>query len=231
MKKFIFSIVCWLGSVSLGVAQTQVPYLEEVRALGLVSGQGMACGASKFDTFEMLARAILITKASSDRQQAEGMKVYNEAKADAYISKQMDGFYECDKINRRFDGQPIFQATLYADGTIKMPDGQIFTPRNPYDATLVYNKADDGRDVAQKIYQKQANKKIPAQAVQFQTDSAPVANPGYVSGQSAPAILEPAGFGGVELQEVGTYTSENEPSSSASSYRGESSIGHITRSY
>ena len=33
-----------------------------------------------------------------------------------------------------------------------MPDGQIFTPRNPYDATLVYNKADDGRDVAQEIY-------------------------------------------------------------------------------
>lgn len=231
MKKFIFNIVCWLGSVSVAFAQAQVPYLEEVRALGLVSGQGMACGASKFDTFEMLARAILITKASSDRQQAEGMKVYNEAKADAYISKQMDGFYECDKINRRFDGQPIFQATLYADGTIKMPDGQIFTPRNPYDATLVYNKADDGRDVAQEIYQKQAHKKIPAQAVQFRTNSAPVANPGYVSGQSAPAILEPAGFGGVELQEVGTYTSENEPSSSASSYRGESSIGHITRSY
>ena len=227
MKKFIFSIVCWWGSFSMVWAQAQVPYLEEVRALGLVSGQGMACGASKFDTFEMLARAILITKASSDRQQAEGMKVYNEAKADAYISKQMDGFYECDKINRRFDGQPIFQATLYADGTIKMPDGQIFTPRNPYDATLVYNKEDDGRKVAQKIYQKQANKQVPMKAVQFKTDGAPVSNPGYVSGQSAPAILEPVGFGGVALQDVGTYTSESE----TSSYRGESSIGHITRSY
>lgn len=227
MIKFVFSIACWLGSVSVAFAQAQVPYLEEVRALGLVSGQGMACGASKFDTFEMLARAILITKASSDRQQAEGMKVYNEAKADAYISKQMDGFYECDKINRRFDGQPIFQATLYADGTIKMPDGQIFTPRNPYDATLVYNKEDDGRKVAQKIYQKQANKQVPMKAVQFKTDGAPVSNPGYVSGQSAPAILEPVGFGGVALQEVGAYTSESE----TSSYRGESSIGHITRSY
>ncbi len=231
MKRFIFSIACWLGCASGALAQAQVPYLEEVRALGLISGQGLACGASKFDTFEMLARAILITKASSDRQQAEGMNVYNTAKADAYISKQMDGFYECDRINRRFDGQAIFQATLYADGTIKMPDGQIFTPRNPYDATLVYNKGENGRDVAQKIYQRQANKKIPLQAVQFRTDNAPVANPGYVSGQSAPAIIEPAGFAGVELQEVGTYTAESDVSSSTSSYRGESSIGHITHSY
>ena len=231
MKKFVFSLFGFVASISIAFAQTQVPYLEEVRALGLVSGQGLACGASKFETFEMLARAILITKASSDRQQAEGMNVYNEAKADAYISKQMDGFYDCERINRRFDSQQIFQATLYADGTIKMPDGQIFTPRNPYDASLVYKKGDDGRQVAQKIYQKNAHKKIPVQAVKIKTDSAPVANPGYVSGQSAPAIIEPAGFGGVELQEVGSYGSEYESSSSSSSYQGESSIGHITRSY
>lgn len=96
----------------------------------------------------------MITKASSDRQQAEGMRVYNEAKADAYISKQMDGFFECAQINRRFDNQLIFRATLYADGTIKMPDGQIFTPRNPYDATLVYKKGDNGRSEAERIYKK-----------------------------------------------------------------------------
>ena len=136
MKKIVLAVLVLL--LNAATARSAEPYLEEVKALGIVSGQGLACGASKFDTFEMLARAILITKASSDRQQAEGMRVYNEAKADAYISKQMDGFFECAQINRRFDNQLIFRATLYADGTIKMPDGQIFTPRNPYDATLVY---------------------------------------------------------------------------------------------
>lgn len=139
MKKIVLAVLVLL--LNAATARSAEPYLEEVKALGIVSGQGLACGASKFDTFEMLARAILITKASSDRQQAEGMRVYNEAKADAYISKQMDGFFECAQINRRFDNQLIFRATLYADGTIKMPDGQIFTPRNPYDATLVYKKA------------------------------------------------------------------------------------------
>ncbi len=202
------------------------PYIEEVKALGIVSGQGLACGASKFDTFEMLARSILITKAVSDRQQAEGMRVYNEAKADAYISKQMDGFYECEQINRRFDNQLIFRATLYADGTIKMPDGKIFTPRNPYDATLVYNKDNNGRSQAEKIYKKRANRKVPAGALQFKTDNAPVSNPDYIPGQSAPAILEPVGYADAEMQQTvppsNTYTN---------SYQGESSIKHIKRSY
>ena len=200
------------------------PYIEEVKALGIVSGQGLACGASKFDTFEMLARSILITKAVSDRQQAEGMRVYNEAKADAYISKQMDGFYECEQINRRFDNQLIFRATLYADGTIKMPDGKIFTPRNPYDATLVYNKDNNGRSQAEKIYKKRANRKVPAGALQFKTDNAPVSNPDYIPGQSAPAILEPVGYADAEMQQTvppsNTYTN---------SYQGESSIKHIKR--
>ncbi len=84
--------------LNAGLAFSAEPYIEEVKALGIVSGQGLACGASKFDTFEMLARSILITKASSDRQQAEGMRVYNEAKADAYISKQMDGFTNASRL-------------------------------------------------------------------------------------------------------------------------------------
>ena len=100
MKKIVLAVLVLL--LNAATARSAEPYLEEVKALGIVSGQGLACGASKFDTFEMLARAILITKASSDRQQAEGMRVYNEAKADAYISKQMDGFFECAQINRRF---------------------------------------------------------------------------------------------------------------------------------
>jgi len=223
MKKFVLSILFLL--MTAGQGQAAEPYIEEVKALGIVSGQGLACGASKFDTFEMLARSILITKAVSDRQQAEGMRAYNEAKADAYISKQMDGFYECEQINRRFDNQLIFQATLYADGTIKMPDGQIFTPRNPYDATLVYKKGDNGREQAEKIYKKRASRRVPSGALQFRTDGAPVSNPDYIPGQSAPAIIEPVGYAGAELLPQGNSVPP------ADSYHGETSIKHIKRSY
>ncbi|MDR1026146.1 MAG: hypothetical protein LBL47_01980 [Lactobacillus sp.] len=149
MKKCLFLLGFCLFSAP---AAAQMPYMEEVRALGSVAGQGMACGASKYDTFEMLARAILITKAPSDKIQSDGMYAYNEEKANAYFSKRLDGFYECAAINRRFDAQDIFKVRLYGDGTIQMPDGKIFTPRVAYDATLVYNKKNKVREDAQAIY-------------------------------------------------------------------------------
>ncbi len=205
MKKIVFAVLVLL--LNAATARSAEPYLEEVKALGIVSGQGLACGASKFDTFEMLARAILITKASSDRQQAEGMRVYNEAKADAYISKQMDGFFECDVINRRFDNQDIFKATLYRDGTIKMPDGTLVTPRQPYDATLVYNKDADvdaeaiynggGRQNVGEIRIKQEGSSSEVKAV-YQPSSAEIAAPAAVSERPAEVRrTEPAEDAGI----------------------------------
>lgn len=133
-------------------AAAQMPYLEEVKALGAISGQGLACGSSKYDTFELLARAILLTKSPSDKLQNDAVYAYSESKANAYMSKEMDGFYECAAINNRFDNQEIFKAVLYADGTIKMPDGQILTPRRPYDATMIYKKNAKNRENAKAIY-------------------------------------------------------------------------------
>ncbi len=149
MWKFVlFTILC-LGSFS---AKAQMPYIEEVRALGAIAGQGLACGSSKYDTFELLARAILLTKSPSDKLQNDAIYAYSEEKATTYMSKEMDGFYECAQINRRFDNQEIFKAVLYADGTIKMPDGQILTPRKPYDATMIYKKNSTNLTKAKAIY-------------------------------------------------------------------------------
>ncbi len=147
---FALSIIC----VSNAWAQRQMTYVEEVQALGFVAGQGLACGATKQDTFEMLARAIIITKATSDSNQANGMYAFNAAKADAYFSKQMDGFFDCATINRRFDRQDIFKIVLYADGSLKMPDGKVIEPRKPYDARILMTKNDKARQEAQAIYNK-----------------------------------------------------------------------------
>lgn len=147
LKCLIVAFV-WLAAMP---AAAQMPYIEEARALGAISGQGLACGASKYDTFEMLARAILLTKSPSDKLQTDAIYAYSEEKANVYISKEMDGFYGCAEINRRFDNQDIFKAVLYADGTIKMPDGQILTPRQPYDARMIYKNNKD-REAAQAIY-------------------------------------------------------------------------------
>ncbi len=156
MKKIL---VFLLSALIVNIAQAkQISYVEEMQALGAVSGQGLACNASKYDTFELLARAIMISKASSDAEQEKGMKAYNEYKADAFISKMRDGFADCRSIAAAFDKQAIFKATLYGDGTIKMPDGSIITPRQAYDATLVYKKDPDARNKYIKMYNEQNNR-------------------------------------------------------------------------
>ena len=138
MKKIVLSLTALFLAFNVDAAEPT--YIEEVQSLGYVSGQGLACEASKYDTFEMLARAIMVSKAKSDAMQEEGMRAYNEAKAEAFISKMKDNMADCSSIAAAFDNQKIFKAVLYGDGTIKMPDGKMVTPRNAYDPTLVYQK-------------------------------------------------------------------------------------------
>lgn len=172
MKKFVLLVGLLICMSAYDAKAQAVSYIDEMKALGMVAGQGLACGASKYETYEMLARAILVTKALSDREQEAGMRAYSEEKANTYMSKQFDGFFECDEINRRFDRQEIFKLTLYGDGTIKMPDGEIFTPRTPYDATLLYDGAVDDRVKAQELYSRAANP-VP--------ESVPEATVGHIS--------------------------------------------------
>lgn len=139
-------------------ANAQMSYENEARALGAVAGQGLACGSARYDTFELLARAIILTKSPNDRLQDKALKIFTEEKADVFIAKQLDNFADCGNIVDRFDAQEIFNATLYGDGTIKMPDGQILTPRNPYDATMIYDKNSNVRQRANSIYRKDTTK-------------------------------------------------------------------------
>ena len=159
MIKKIVLLCFFMLNVPSVFAQERVTYIEEVKALGSVAGQGLVCNASKYDDFEMLARAILLTKAPSDSALQRGVRAYNEAKADAYISKRMDGGYLCGEIRERFDNQDIFQATLYEDGTIKMPNGQLLTPRRPYDASQIYRKDVNEQKRLKAIYDGGAKKK------------------------------------------------------------------------
>ena len=185
MKRLIFSIGFILSIISQAWAQngSLTSYLDEMQALGTVSGTAMACGSPKYETFEMLARAILITKAASDQVQEKGMKAFNSAKVEAFVSKQKNNLFDCDEINARFDKQKIFKTTLYRDGTIKMYDGKVFRPRHPYDATLLKEDENINRQNALSIYQKGSNKQNKTTTTaNKQIVSKPIAQP-----QSIPA--------------------------------------------
>lgn len=158
MKKIVLFFLAAFGMLFNPAQAQKMSYIEEMQSLGIVSGQGLACEASKYDTFELLARAIMISKAKSDAEQAQGMEAYNEYKVDTFISKVKDGFYDCRSIAEAFDKQAIFKATLYGNGTIKMPDGTVITPRHAYDATQVYKKEPNARERYIKLYTEQTRK-------------------------------------------------------------------------
>lgn len=156
MKKSLsLTLILLFGAMSAA----QAGYIEDVKTLGYASGEGLACGASRYKAYELVARAYLVSSARSDKEQAEGMYAYNSAKASAYMKKRADGLLGCSEINNRFDNQKIFKTKLYKNGTLKMPDGKIIKPRQKYDATLVYDKNSDERERLNAYYDKLLAKK------------------------------------------------------------------------
>lgn len=211
-------------------AFAQMPYLDEMKALGTVSGQGLVCGASKYDQFEMLARAIMLTKAPNNEMLQKGVYAYTEAKASVYMNKRLDGGYLCRDIASRFDEQDIFKISLYADGTIKMPDGTIITPKMPYDAKQIYKKDSKLKANLQSIYDGAANKaqarvlkqggKISSSAETFNNAATAAAQP---TARYLPQPLQP-----VVPQQVRISRSSS-TRTTASAVQADSPIGHISR--
>ncbi len=137
MKKLILLTLVMFGFCEFATAKP-LTYLDEVRMLGTVSGQGLACRARKYQQYELLARAVLITKAKNDALQEQAMRVYNEAKIDEFGEIYLNQYADCDKIVHNFNRQKIFKSVLYADGRIKLYDGTLLKPRKLYNASSVY---------------------------------------------------------------------------------------------
>ena len=169
IKKLVVMVILLFATP----ANAQMAYEDEARALGVVAGQGLACGSAKYDTFELLARAIILTKSPNDVLQSKALKIFTEEKANVFIAKQLDTFADCADIVKKFDEQDIFKATLYGDGTIKMPDGKILTPREPYDASMIYDKSSNVRQRANRIYNKDVSN---VKKVEFKDASMQVGN-------------------------------------------------------
>lgn len=209
-KKLVLLALSFLLQASPALAQ--MSYLEEMQALGTVSGQGLACGSSQYDKYEMLARAIMLTKAPTSKALQDGVYAYNAAKADSYLAKQRDGGYLCGEITGLFNSQEIFQITLYEDGTLKMPDGKIVTPKIPYDAKQIYKKDEKLKNGLKEVYAGSVQK---AQAkIRKAEVNAPVAN----INQDRPLV--------VESEPVRQPAVRNAP---AFEKPQDSTIGHISR--
>lgn len=141
MKKFFLILVAGIIAFSSSVFAADKPtYLEEAAGLGSVAGQGLACRAKKYHKFELIARAILVSKAKNDKMQREGLRVFNDEKVTSFMEIEREKFKNCDETVYTFNRQKIFETTLYRNGKIKMPDGSVIVPRKEYDVSKLYQK-------------------------------------------------------------------------------------------
>ena len=152
----IFSAVVFALAVygQMAMAADKLSYADEMYSLGTVCGQGLACKSQKYHQFELLARALVVSKAANDQMQKEGMQRYNDGKAAAFMAIEEVNFADCDIVREEFDSQKIFQSVLYSDGRIKMYNGELITPRRPYDASKLYVKDREAFVKADAAYKK-----------------------------------------------------------------------------
>lgn len=153
MKKAIFLIVAALCFISENIFAAQKPtYLDEATALGSIAGQGLACRAKKYHKYELIARAIIVSKAKSNKMQEDGLRAFNEAKVNAFMDIESEKFSDCDEIVYSFNRQKIFDTVLYRNGKVKMPDGNMIIPRKEYDVSKLYKKDPEAFAKAEKAY-------------------------------------------------------------------------------
>lgn len=141
MKKLLIfaALLCFIGE-SARASYDKPTYEEEMYMLGVMSGKGLACKSQKYHQFELLARALIVGKAPNSAVQRQGMIEYTSGKIDAFSEAEDVRFADCAEILRAFNSQKIFESVLYSDGKIKMYDGTIIKPRQPYDASKLYVK-------------------------------------------------------------------------------------------
>ena len=154
MKFFVAFIAVLMSLCQSANAASKPDYYEEMYALGTMSGLGLACKSQKYHQFELLARAIIVSKAANDQMQKDGMQRYNSGKAETFMNMEANNFADCDIIRNDFDNQKIFQSTLYSDGKIKLYDGTLITPRKPYKASSLYEKDREAFIKADDAYKK-----------------------------------------------------------------------------
>lgn len=132
MKKIylvmVFCVLIYSGHVQ-AVSRT-MNGITENEQLGMMAGLALACNAGgKLDDYELIASRILSNTSQTDADERKANRVYAEAKFKAYREHKTSPNATCGEILDTFNHLPIFKSTVYADGTVKMPDGRILKPR------------------------------------------------------------------------------------------------------
>ena len=131
MQKTILSALIMLClSSSVWAASRTLNGINENEQLGMMAGLALACNAgAKLDDYELIASRLLANTAQTNAEQRQAERQYAEAKFKAYKEHKASPQASCGEILESFSGLPIFRSVVYADGSIKTPDGKFLKTR------------------------------------------------------------------------------------------------------
>lgn len=133
MKKLFYLIGAALLMTSVtGYAQTDrtLSGMNENEQLGMMAGLALACNAGgKLDDYELISSRIMANKAQTDLEEKKAFRQYAQAKFNTYKEQKDNPQTTCGEILDSFNHLSLFKSVVYADGTVKMPDGKILKPR------------------------------------------------------------------------------------------------------
>lgn len=133
MKKLLFLFGIGLASFGMAFETGRTSQgLSELQQLGITAGVAGACGVGeKLKTFELIANRIIANPTATEEEEKKQLKEFAAYKLAAYNEQKRQPTLSCQEIIKRFNGLPIFKSVIYADGTIKLPDGRIIKPTRP----------------------------------------------------------------------------------------------------
>lgn len=107
--------------------------VSETEQFGISAGVALACGVDRdqLKNYEMIASRLISNPLKTDKAEKEALNVYAKAKLKAFKEQKQRQILACPEVLKRFEGQEIFKAIVYRDGTVKMPNGHVIKPERP----------------------------------------------------------------------------------------------------
>ncbi|MDR2901761.1 MAG: hypothetical protein LBU87_01445 [Lactobacillales bacterium] len=144
MKNFYGALILGLLLLS-NTAQAQertAKGLSEAQQLGITAGLAQACNAGgKLDDFELIASRIIANQALTQKEEMDGYRAFATSKLQALREHKDSPKLTCGEVLDDFGRLPIFKSVVYADGSVKMPDGTMLRPKRPVTQTAKKSNA------------------------------------------------------------------------------------------
>jgi hypothetical protein len=116
----------------LSASAQNVQKMSDAEQLGMMAGLAMACGADKkLEDFDLIASRLLANQSPTEQEEIRQVKVYTQAKWEALQREKRDHTVSCQEVLDSFQKLPLFNAIVYADGSVKLPDGIWSKPLRP----------------------------------------------------------------------------------------------------